>query len=261
MNLITHGTIEQNGVLGLLRSVAGHFSGRFFRPVIGFYFDLTGDIYRVDGCRFKIPTHLTDRNYRSAFVLGEYEKVERKLISNFIEADDRVIELGGCIGVLSCLVNSRLISPTHHLVVEANPELIPILRFHRRLNRARFGIEHCAVSTEPEVSFEVHRLMTHGRVCAHAGERRIQIRGKSLKGLHDAHGPFNALLMDVEGSELEILRSSRTLLLEYRLVIIEFHNEVLCNSGLKECRSILASVGLERSAVIGSVEAWTRPES
>jgi hypothetical protein len=176
-------------------SAAGHFSGRYIRPIIGFCFDLAGAIYRVDGCRFKIPAHLTDRNYRSAFVLDEYEKGERELIRSFIEADDRVIELGGCIGVLSCLVNSRLKSPVRHLVVEANPVLIPILNFHRRLNRAGFKIEHCGVSPHPEVSFAVHPLMTHGRVHvngaqANGSEPPIRISGKSLKNLHEEHGPF-----------------------------------------------------------------------
>src|SRR5260370_15394982 len=122
----------------MLRSLEGHFSGRFNRPVIGFGFDLTGSIYRVDGCRFEIPVHLTDRNYRSAFVLGEYEAGKRKLIREFLRSEDRVIELGGGIGVLSSLVNPRRIWRTHHLVVEANPELIPLLKLHRKLNRACF---------------------------------------------------------------------------------------------------------------------------
>jgi hypothetical protein len=73
-----------------MRSIAGHFSGRFIRPLIGFVFDLTGAIYSVDGCRFEIPVHLTDRNYRSAFLLGEYQAGERKLIRRFLRADDRV---------------------------------------------------------------------------------------------------------------------------------------------------------------------------
>ena len=56
-----------------LRRLPGHFLGRFIRPIIGFGFDVSGGIYRIDGCQFQIPVHLTDRNFRSAFVLGEYE--------------------------------------------------------------------------------------------------------------------------------------------------------------------------------------------
>jgi FkbM family methyltransferase len=243
-----------------LRSRAGHFSGRYLRPAIGFGFDLTGAVYRVDGCRFEIPVHLTDRNYRSAFVFGEYEAGERKLIRKYLRADDRVIELGGCIGVLSCLVNSRLTLRTQHLVVEANPALIPLLKRHRELNRAGFEIETCAVSTEPEVTFSVHRLMTHSSIFAQGDTRQITVQGRSLPDLHESHGPFNVLLIDIEGSELEILRASSKLLREYRLVIIELHKEQLGAEGLEECRRILRSVGLERSAAIQSVEAWTRPE-
>ena len=88
----------------MLRRLLSQFSGRYIRPIIGLVFDLSGAVYRVDGCRFEIPTHLTDRNYRSAFVLGEYEAAERRLIRQFLRADDRVIESGGCVGVLSCLV-------------------------------------------------------------------------------------------------------------------------------------------------------------
>ena len=243
----------------VIRSLANHFSIRFIRPVIGFGFDLAGATYRVEGCQFEIPVRLTDRLYRSAFVLGEYEAGERKLIREFLRADDRVIELGGCIGVLSCLVNSLLSSPCRHLVVEANPELIPLLKRHRLLNRACFAIEECAVSIEPEVTFAVHRFMTHGGVFTQGGTRRIRVRGRSLADLHDSHGPFNALLIDVEGSELEILRISSTLLLQYRLVIIELHKEIVGAEGLEECRRILASAGLKRLRAIQPTEAWARP--
>jgi FkbM family methyltransferase len=240
--------------------LAGHFSGCIIRPIFGFGFDLAGSIYRVDGCKFEIPVSLTDRNYRSAFVFGEYESAERKLIRRFLRPDDRVIELGGCIGILSCLVNSRLTSPVNHLVVEANPELIPILSRHRAINGAGFRIEECAVSSEPEVDLAVHRLMTHSSVFAQCDARLIKVRGRSLADLHYSHGPFNTLLIDVEGSELEVLRDSRHLLRDYRLVIIELHRELLGAGGVAECRRILTSVGLRSSAVIKSVEAWIRPD-
>ena len=86
----------------IIGRLAGRFSGCFIRPIFGFGFDLAGSIYRVGGCEFEIPLHLTDRNYRSAFVFGEYELAERKLIRRFLCPDDRVIELGGCIGIISC---------------------------------------------------------------------------------------------------------------------------------------------------------------
>jgi FkbM family methyltransferase len=243
-----------------IRRLAGRFSGCFIRPIFGFGFDLAGSIYRVDGCEFEIPGHLTDRNYRSAFVFDEYESAERKLVHRFLRPDDCVIELGGCIGILSCLVNSRLKSPGNHLVVEANPELIPMLSRHRAINGAGFRIEECAVSSEPEVNFAVHRLMTHGSLLAQPDARFIKVHGRSLADLHYSHGPFNTLLIDVEGSELEVLKNSRHLLRDYRLVIIELHHDLLGAEGVATCRRILTSVGLRSSAVIKSVEAWSRSD-
>jgi FkbM family methyltransferase len=241
-----------------LKRLPGHFSGRFIRPLIGFGFDLSGGIYRVDGCQFEIPVHLTDRNYRSAFVLGEYEAGERRLIRRFLRADDQVIEVGGCIGVLSCLVNSRLTFPTRHLVVEANPEVIPWLQRHRQLNRAGFKIEHCAVTTQSEVEFAIHRFMTHGSISAQGGASVVQVPGRSLADLHKSFGPFNVLLMDVEGHELKILAASQDLLRDYRLVIVELHPETLGANGIERCEDILRSSGLQRAARIHFSEAWVR---
>jgi FkbM family methyltransferase len=244
----------------MIGRLAGRFSGCFIRPIFGFGFDLGGSIYRVDEYEFEIPVHLTDRNYRSAFVFGEYESAERKLIRRFLRPEDRVIELGGCIGILSCLVNSRLKSPGNHLVVEANPELIPILSRHRAINGAGFRIEECAVSSEPEVNFAVHRLMTHSSVLAQPDARFIKVPGRSLVDLHYSHGPFNTLLIDVEGGELEVLNNSRHLLRDYRLVIIEQHRDLLGAEGVAACRRILTSAGLRSAGVIESVEAWIRPD-
>jgi hypothetical protein len=110
------------------------------------------------------------------------------------------------------------------------------------------------------VTFVIHRLMSHSGIFAHGHTRRILVRGRSLTDLHDSYGPFNVLLIDVEGSELEGLRSSSDLLLKYRLVIIELHHERLVFEGLEKCRRILKSAGLKRSSVIHSVEAWVRPD-
>jgi FkbM family methyltransferase len=166
------------------------------------------------------------------------------------------MELGGCIGILSCLVNARLALRSRHLVVEANPELIPWLKRHREINGAGFEIEQCAVSTRQEVSFAIHHYMTHGGVSARNATRIVQVRGRTLSDLHAGYGPFNVLLIDVEGDELEIFRASRDLLASYRLVIVEFHPETIGVEGVEECRYILGSSGLKCVARIQFSEAW-----
>jgi len=68
-----------------MRGIAGHFSDRFVRPIIGFVFDLTGAIYSVGGCRFEIPVHLTDRTIVLRFCLEATKQVNESWFGDFCE--------------------------------------------------------------------------------------------------------------------------------------------------------------------------------
>ncbi len=135
------------------------FSGRLINPVAGLFFDLTGGVYQADGCRFVNLRKITNLGWRGAsFWRDKYEADERKLIKQFISSDDSVIELGACLGIVSCITNRLLKNPSKHLVVEANPYLIPWLVRNQMLNDAGFLIEHCAVGRPPETTLRpLHR--------------------------------------------------------------------------------------------------------
>ena len=90
--------------------------GRFYvatyeqvtRPLLGFIFDLKGGRFHVDGCAIEVPKHLTTRTYRGCFMIGDYEAEERALIKRYLRPDDTVLELGACIGAVSCTTNKLL---------------------------------------------------------------------------------------------------------------------------------------------------------
>jgi len=67
------------------------------------------------------------------------------MIQKNLPDDEPVIELGASIGVVSCTVNRRLAAPAQHVVVEANPELIPTLKKNRDMNRCQFAIVEAAI--------------------------------------------------------------------------------------------------------------------
>src|SRR5579885_2870151 len=71
------------------------------------------------------PTLSPSLKARMAF--GWYEGEEMLLVKRHLPADLPIIELGGSLGVLSCLTNRRLRNPRKHWVIEANPTLIPLL--------------------------------------------------------------------------------------------------------------------------------------
>jgi FkbM family methyltransferase len=242
-----------------LGSVLGRFREKVIMPLQGAIFDLTGSIFRVEGCRFSIPRDVTTRAYRSCFLNDSYEREERELIRRWLKPTDRVIELGACLGIVSCVTNSLLKDKSGHVVVEGNPFCIGTLYRNKEMNNAGFLIEHCAVGSGAEVTFYLHPKYIVGGSSQRATNRPFRLPAKSLRKLEEERGPFTALIIDVEGSELDVFGASLDLLKKYRLVVVELHEFAIGNEGVEKCREMLREAGLELVGKAGLTEAWQRP--
>jgi FkbM family methyltransferase len=245
-----------------IRKPLGSFLGpveiHVARPIEGFIFDLKGGQFRADGCVFDIPKHLTTRGYRACFLRGDYEEEERALIRKFLKPSDRVLELGACLGIVSCTTNRLLEDKTAHVVVEANPLLIPSIYANRELNKAGFLIEHCAVSNKPEETFYLHPTYIVGGSSQRPTSRAVRLPGRSFRDLDARYGPFTTLVIDVEGSELDVFEASRDLLARYRLVVAELHPWAIGEEKVQQCRDIMTAAGLRFMEKAGITEAWQR---
>ena len=240
-------------------NLAGWFHQGIVRPIQGLIFDLRGGRYLIDDCQIDVPTGLTSRSYRSCFLTGEYEAEECALVREFIEPTDAVLEMGACLGVVSCVTNRRLNDKTRHVVVEGNPMVIPTLTRNRDLNSAGFTIENCAISNEPTVTFFLHPTYIVGGTVQRPTQRTVQVPGRSWKDLDETYGPFTALIMDIEGSELDVFEASVDLLRRYRLVIVELHEWAIGQEKVERCRELLAEAGLRFMKQAGITEVWQRP--
>lgn len=247
-----------DGMRKPLGRAAGRLREWLLLPLQGLLFDLSGGRFRADGCTFAIPRQVTTMAYRSCFLSGAYEHEERALIRRWLQPADQVIELGACLGVVSCVTNSLLKDKTRHTVVEANPFCIPSLYRNRELNRAGFLVEHCAVDTRPEVTFYLHPRYIVGGSSQRQTERAVRLPAKSLRQLDQERGPFTVLIIDVEGSEREVFEASRDVLKRYRMVIAELHDWAIGADGVEGCRQILRESGLAFADRAGITEAWIR---
>ena len=169
-----------------------------------------------------------------------------------------MIELGGSMGVVSCVTNKLLKRDTAHVVVEANPLLIPWLFRNREMNNSSFLVEHCAVGKPPEVTFYIHSTAVVDGSSQRKSARAVRLPCRSLSELHERYGPFSALIMDVEGSEFDVLEDAPALLKSYRLAVIEFHEWAIGAQKLARCREILTAAGLRLVGEAGFTEAWQR---
>ncbi len=254
--------VAQKYLPGKIRRPLGNAAGRLdqtiLQPLQGLLFDLKGGLFHVDDCTFIIPRELTTRTYRACFWQGSYEKEERELIRRWIQPSDSVLELGACLGIVSCVTNKLLSQKSHHVVVEANPLCIPALQRNRELNHSEFRVEHCAVGKPPEAVFYLHPTYIVGGNAQRATDQPVRVPSKALEQLEREGGPFTALIMDIEGGEREILEQSAGLLKKYRIVIIELHEFAIGIEGVERCREILHNSGLNRVSQAGLTEVWKK---
>lgn len=222
----------------------------------GIYFTLRGNRYRTEGLELLIPSNVTDLRFRGQFPIDFYEKQERRYLKQYLHPDATVLELGACLGVVSCVTNRLLNHPDRHVVVEANPALIPYIEKNRAHNRAGFAIEQCMVSDEPNNTFFIGDtiLMSSNR---RQSARPIQVPGKTIARIEaEHHLQFDTLIMDIEGGELAFLRQNREWLHHLRTVFMEVHphRDILSEAEVIECRNILADAGLQ--LVLDDANFW-----
>ncbi len=241
-----------------LGSAFGWFDSTVVRWVQGAFFDLGGGRFHADGCTFAIPKDQTSRAYRGCFLNGSYEAEERELVREFVRPTDFVLELGACLGVVSCITNKILADKTKHVVVEGNPFCLPTLHRNRELNQCGFVIENCAVSNQLDATFYLHPIYIVGGTTQRESSRPVRVPVCSLTELDARHGPFSVLIMDIEGAELEIFSASQEQLKSYRLVVVELHDWAIGAESVKGCREILTAAGLHFQKRAGITEAWQR---
>ena len=245
------------GVRRPIGRLCGWLRSYLVYPLMGVGFDLTGGIFRADGCSFVIPKRITSLSFRASFLMHSYEEDERRLVKKYVRPEDSVLELGACLGVMGCITNKLLKDPNRHVVVEANPYCLPYIHQNRQRNQASFMVEHCAASNQREVSFSINPTHITGSGVGVAGNR-MRLPGRTLGELVARYGPFTVLIMDIEGSELELLESSTVTLQHFRFVLLELHENVIGLLGVNRCRQLLQQAGFKMAERSYITEAWLR---
>jgi len=232
---------------------------RHNNPLAGLYFTLKNQFYQIDGCSFEYPKHLVTLGFRSRFYFRNYEREEREFVTRFIEKNDRVLELGACLGIVSCLTNKCLGDPSKHVVVEANPELIPTLQRNRDRNACKFSVEHCMLSEGHSADFYIHDLIVGGSADRKT-PRKTQIVCRSFQELQEKHGEFTALVIDIEGGEHQLFEDYLPQMEKVRTIILEQHDFIIGPEKIEQLRNALTEHGFQQTALSGQSEVWQRSE-
>ena len=189
-------------------------------------------ISKFDGFRFRaepvvIPGDVK-LSIQAAIADGDYETAECDLIERHLPNDKPVIELGGCLGLVSCFTATRLLEETQHIVVEANPALTDACRQNATLGGLRGNtevIQKAIAYDGREVAFSVGENIHIGKLAQGGEAGSVLVAPVSLAELVERIGsPDNySLICDIEGAELDILVRDSAALERCGMMIMEFH--------------------------------------
>jgi len=209
---------------------------------IGMWYRRTGNSVRLDGCLFELQGLSEDIS--SQLLRGEYERSERVSARMFLDQSLPVIELGSCIGVVSCITNRMLQHPDRHVVLEANTNIIGTLRRNAARNRSRFTIINAALGYDASPFFVSSHLIASG---THAQGTPISVPKKTLRQVADEF-QFDrfTLVCDIEGSVVELVDREGDFIAERcPWIIMETHEKLLGNAPIQAMTQRLAKLGFQ----------------
>ena len=141
-----------------------------------------GNRVTLEGLTFSVSNPLIKTREKGLIYLGLHESHEIALVHRHLGAGLPVIELGGGIGIVSCIINRKLAHPRNHIVLEANPDLIPTLETNRDINQCEFQIQTAALAYgRAEITLAIDAFAASkvgGR-----GQRQVQVATTTLARL------------------------------------------------------------------------------
>ena len=184
----------------------------------------------------------------SEITSGRYEAQELDIATRFISPDDRVLELGAGVGFISSGV-MRHVRPSTYVAVEADARLIPhIEETHRRNGISGVTVIQAAFSTDEtslahgSVTFRLHREFWRSGI----GQTQegslvdVEVPTRDASAFIADHR-ITALIADIEGAELDLLRNLRFGGL--RKILLELHPQHFGRPGVQEIFSLLMQAG------------------
>jgi FkbM family methyltransferase len=134
-----------------------------------------------------------------------------------------------------------------HVVVEANPALVPLLMQNRDLNGCRFAVLNRAVAHgAPVMEFHVADDVLSSSLHV-PGRQSVAVPTTTLRGVLDEQ-QFErcTVICDIEGAELELVEhESDTLSSRVAMLIVELHDRLVGPAQASRIRKMLDDAGFE----------------
>lgn len=205
------------------------------------------EILETQGVRIPFDPAIITPKIERPIRNDRYEKGECALLRRVLRAGDRVLELGGGLGLLST-VAARTPGIAAVTTIEANPALIPLIRETHRLNGVTgVDLRNAVATAAPagpvpfyiRADFWASSMEPDSRPYV----QRAEVPAAPIAALVAELSP-TVISCDIEGGELGLFDAVD--LSGVRALILELHPKVYGEAGLARIHSVLAAHGFAR---------------
>jgi FkbM family methyltransferase len=222
------------------------------------------EVIETQGIKVPFVPAIITPNIERPMRNNRYEGGECANLRRVLRPGDRVLELGAGVGLLST-ISAQVPGVELVVAVEANPDLIPLIRETHRLNNItnvdlRNGI--AAATDGEDVTFYLRPDFWASSMDAgpHRYSRTVQLKQLGIKGLMADVKP-TVIVCDIEGGENGLFDEAD--LSGVRAMVLELHPKVYGEAQRDRILALLAAKGLKLDADnrLGStVQLLTRAE-
>jgi FkbM family methyltransferase len=202
----------------------------------------------LDGSRFSLEM-IPNNAFKVSLLEGRYERFERRAVLKYVRPELPVVELGACIGVVACITNAILNNRAAHVVVEANPQVIPILRKNCDVNNCKFEIlnaaiayGHTSVEFAPASDFRGSSLRRDDERSYDKALITVTATGLGTIVAQKGFEQFT-LICDIEGHEFELVILDTETLRRVDTMILETHARLIGEAKTNELMERLSELG------------------
>jgi len=211
---------------------------------------MRGNAVEIEGCSFSLASPAITTESKSKFMLNQYERPEREAVRRFVDPELPVVELGGSIGVVSCLTNRKLRNPERHVVVEANPGLVPLLLLNRDRNGCRFTVlpRLVAYGRDHAPFYASRGNFVIGSGTGMEGRPDVDVVGVDTVSLRSIveENSFErcTLICDIEGGESDLFRYESDIVRDrVATLILEVHEWAMSKERVEEVLKGIEALG------------------
>lgn len=179
------------------------------------------------GVLFLEPKH----SFTHCFYPGvdQYEPDVRAALQYFLKSGNIFIDCGANVGYFSILASS-IVGETGEIVsIEANPVTFALLEANLKANNIGIPI-HCALTSEsgevelfmPTDGGDVYSSLRKGGLVSGESIQSFKVLGRTLDNVVEELSlpKVDVVKIDIEGAELDVLKSANNLLSKFRPIVI-----------------------------------------